>query len=736
MYMKKIGLLLLGILSGWTLYAEPTIIKPSVKTPTSFALFLDRTSYEKCREAVEDYRHAVEADGLGTYIIYDDWQSPEAVRTIILELAAGKMPLEGVAFAGEIPIVMTRDAQHLSSAFKMNQQADWKRSSIPSDRYYDDFDLRFEFVKRDEEKPLYFYYSLAADSEQYLESDIYSARIRPIVREGTDQYESLSAYFRKAAAAHRTSERLDDIFVFCGHGYNSESYASWSGEQIALHEQLPSMTRPGHRIFGTTFEDRYPMKYYVLQYLQDGAVDVALLHHHGSSDMQYINGSEKVSSPRMSIAAVQRYLRGKVRDSEHPEKTVEEYAASLDVPHNWFADTEETRIADSLYNRDMDIYIDDVYKAQPNARFVMFDACYNGSFHLDEYIAGAYLFNSGRTVATMGNSVNSLQDKWPDRYLGLLACGVRLGTWARHTYYLESHLIGDPTLRFEDAESCSGLNEALILYKSDDGYWLDMLKKTDLPDLQSIALRKLNANHYAHIADLLYETFISSRYGVVRMECLELMSRKGGPRFKTMVASALNDDYELVRRFAAQYLGMCGDDSLIVPAVESLLKDVLSTRVAYHVTDVLSFFDPDKLKAEIERRYAETPTAAYGARNKQALFERLARTQENVTNNMRDIFDESKPLKRRISNVQNYRNYHYHYMVPRLLELASDTTQPEELRIATVEALGWFRLSYRCSEIAECCLQLQKNDSSAAVRNEALKTLKRLDSDEVTGRND
>ena len=148
------------------MYAEPIIIKPSVKTPTSFALFLDRTSYEKCREAVEDYRHAVEADGLGTYIIYDDWQSPEAVRTIILELAAGKMPLEGVAFAGEIPIVMTRDAQHLSSAFKMNQQADWKRSSIPSDRYYDDFDLRFEFVKRDEEKPLYFYYSLAADSEQ------------------------------------------------------------------------------------------------------------------------------------------------------------------------------------------------------------------------------------------------------------------------------------------------------------------------------------------------------------------------------------------------------------------------------------------------------------------------------------------------------------------------------------------------------------------------------------------
>jgi len=36
---------------------------------------------------------------------------------------------------------MIRDAQFLTSAFKMDQKRPWQQSSIPSDRYYDDFDF-------------------------------------------------------------------------------------------------------------------------------------------------------------------------------------------------------------------------------------------------------------------------------------------------------------------------------------------------------------------------------------------------------------------------------------------------------------------------------------------------------------------------------------------------------------------------------------------------------------------
>ena len=500
--MKKLFTLLFAIASA-TAYAEPTEVAPSVKTPTSFAVFIDRASYDRCREAVEAYRAAVQADGLGTYIICDDWQSPDEVRERILALASDKrMPLEGVVFVGDVPIAMLRDAQHLSSAFKMNQAADRKKSSIPSDRFYDDFDLKFDFIDRDADNPLYFYYSLRHDSAHHIRSDIYSARIKPVVREGVDKYEALSAYLRKAAAEHGAANRLDHMFVFCGHGYNSEAYDAWAGEQVALREQIPSMRRSGHRIACCTFETRFPMKRYLLQHLQDETLDIAICHHHGSPEVQYLNGYQDVSDARASIANVKRYLRSKTVGYDDAEKRIGDYMNSLDVPRSWFDMSDSTRMVDSLYNRELDIDLLDIYEAEPAARFVMFDACFNGSFHLDEYVAGAYIFGRGKTVVAMANSVNSLQDKWPDRYIGLLACGVRVGQWARGTFYLESHIIGDPTLRFENAESVGGFNEAMTLRARDDKYWLNTLRKSDYPDIQAYALRldvpRVALRHGAH----------------------------------------------------------------------------------------------------------------------------------------------------------------------------------------------------------------------------------------------
>ncbi|MDZ7635917.1 MAG: hypothetical protein U5L72_16375 [Bacteroidales bacterium] len=70
---------------------------------------------------------------------------------------------------------MLRDAQHLTSAFKMDQERyPWHRSSIPSDRFYEDFDLEFTFLKADT-NGLYFYYSLNPSSVQVLTPQILTA---------------------------------------------------------------------------------------------------------------------------------------------------------------------------------------------------------------------------------------------------------------------------------------------------------------------------------------------------------------------------------------------------------------------------------------------------------------------------------------------------------------------------------------------------------------------------------
>lgn len=168
-------------------YAQQ-IIKPGVKTPTTFAIVVDSTSYENAKSALEAYKQSVEADGLGTYLLVHNWKSPEQIRELLIQLHSDrKSPLEGCVFVGDIPIPMLRDAQHLTSAFKMDQKHDWKESSVPSDRFYDDFELKFDFLKQDADIPLYFYYSLRADSKQYLSPDIYSARIKPLELEGVDK---------------------------------------------------------------------------------------------------------------------------------------------------------------------------------------------------------------------------------------------------------------------------------------------------------------------------------------------------------------------------------------------------------------------------------------------------------------------------------------------------------------------------------------------------------------------
>ena len=160
---------------------------------------------------------------------------------------------------------MIRDAQHLTSAFKMNQTADWKVSSVPSDRFYDDFSLRFDFIKQDANKPLYHYYSLRSDSKSRLAPDIYSGRIKPVEVVGTDKYRLLSDFLMKAVREKLAANNvLDHLSMARGHGYNSQDKQAWAGEQLALREQMPRLFRPGGTVKFLDYDDLYPLKPIIL----------------------------------------------------------------------------------------------------------------------------------------------------------------------------------------------------------------------------------------------------------------------------------------------------------------------------------------------------------------------------------------------------------------------------------------------------------------------------------------
>ena len=189
---KLLTLLLSAVIGVNALHAQQ-IEKPSITGNSSVAVIADTKTYEMCREQISLYKQTIESEGLPVFVVADDWQTPEQVRAQLKQLY-DQHALEGCVFIGDIPIFLTQYAQHLTSAFKMDQRAHPLRDcSVPSDRYYDDFDLIFDRIEGEPNQGLLHFFTMSPDSPQYIECDIYSARIKPQKSNG-DPYKQISAY--------------------------------------------------------------------------------------------------------------------------------------------------------------------------------------------------------------------------------------------------------------------------------------------------------------------------------------------------------------------------------------------------------------------------------------------------------------------------------------------------------------------------------------------------------------
>jgi len=129
------------------------------------AIVVDKATYDNCKNSIDGFAGSVMTDGLVPIIMVDKWGVPDSLRAELYKLYVEKN-LEGAVFIGNIPVPMIRNGQHLSTAFKMDQRRAWEDSSIPSDRFYDDFDLKFEYIKRDSVHTLFHYYNLSDDSPE------------------------------------------------------------------------------------------------------------------------------------------------------------------------------------------------------------------------------------------------------------------------------------------------------------------------------------------------------------------------------------------------------------------------------------------------------------------------------------------------------------------------------------------------------------------------------------------
>ncbi len=710
--------------------SDATVVDPTIEGETSFAIVVDHTTYDTINDAVYAYRASVEQDGLPSYIVINDWKNPGIIRDILIELAGKQPELEGAVFIGDIPVPMIRDAQHLTTAFKLDQARDWTRSSVPSDRFYDDFDLEFTYISQDTSNRLLHYYSLDAGSPQRIERDIYSARIVPPVSDET-RYKRIEEYLYKVVDEKSKQHDLQDVLTYSGHGYHSEALSAWEGMLIFLNEQFPQVYGPDGTIKNYYHTRGGSLKATLLRELQNPALDMAIFHAHGGNEAQYLMGQERARSVDQYVEQIKRFLRTRLRRTQGDEASIAEvkrsYEERFGIPEEWFegAFVDSVITEDSLVSAQRDIYADDIKMISPQPRFMIFDQCFNGNFTADNYIAGKYVFSDGRTLAGVGNSVNVLQDVWSYELTGLISHGVRLGVWHQRHNTLETHLFGDPTFRY-DSNGDIDLNAKLTQNHQDISFWRDLIDH-DIPVLRALAVHKL-FNHFGDEFEKelvsVYENDISA---TVRMQALKYLAVLRSPAFEEIVKKSISDPHELIRRKSAYWMGEIGKEEYIPYLVEARITDV-SERVSYNARYSLDKINPElAYKAAVE--YINT--LAYTGdiddlemRHVNIYRNSLEQWDENLFS---VIVDEAADTGSRIRALRRFRLYNYQKAIPSIITVARNSETDAEVRVTAFEVMGWYTFSHNRDKLIEICDEvLNQPDVPQSVADEALKTLNRL----------
>lgn len=696
---------------------------------TALAIVIDKETLSHTTAAVNAYKEMLEKEeGLHVHLLSGNWQRPEDIRSALMELSKTKPVLEGAVLIGNIPIPMVRNAQHLTTALKVDERKyTLQRTAVPTDRFYDDFDLQFRFVKQDEKNTALFYYELEETCPQIIRSDIYTSRILSY-KEGNGRYDDINRYLLKAVSARKIKEPLDQLLSFTGAAYNSASLAAWLEEKPALEELFPQAFTDPSRNHYLNFRMEPFIKARLFSELQRKGLDMAIMTAHGEKDLQHLSPIPPAEDWEDTYANLQFLLRSDyrkaVRRGQKPEAYKQAYQRRYGIPESWYdgvLENDSLQLSDSLFNAAADIVTTDVEQLSQQARVIILNACGNAAIQHPDNIANAYLFNNGNTLVVQGNTINVLQDKWVLQQMGALHLGVRAGLWSYRINTLESQLLGDPTWHFAPP-SANTLNTQLVLQRENKTLWQSLLQgKT--PALQTIALQQFPVN-----APLLLKTFQSSPSANVRMQCLYLAVQTNDTSVRRQIlTAALQDNYELVRRKAADWIAKDGSSYFITPLVTLALQRPDDERVMYNVYKALALMDWDRVYNTVNEQ-----VNAAGYLYNRASF--LSKWQKKIESDkttahtaLEKISNNDATEEVRIQAIRSLRNGNYHPLVPELVEVALNKNTPPLIRQHLFEAFGWFTLSYQKDKLlAACNTAISNSNEDKNVQQEAEQTKRRL----------
>ena len=756
--MKKILLAIVSVCLAATVTAQNIKLeKPTSKKGNTFAIVIDNGTFEACKAQVYAYRDALQDDGLKTYILRGDWDSPMQVRTELQKLYKKAKNFEGIVLIGDIPVAMVRNAQHMTTAFKMDEDKfDRNESSVGSDRFYDDLNLDFEYLGRDSVDTDFFYYNLKTDCAQHLNPTYYSARIKYPAELGGDKYEAIGIFLEKAVNAKKTGENLDNIVTFAGHGYNSDCLITWLDESVTLEENFQFVKNSSRNLKQLNFRHEDYMKYRLFDELQRPEVDAIFFNEHGSIDKQHISELPAQETPQdyvnkyrhgwgwdagpydiLSKEVAKRKKAGMSNEDAdaYAKRLIDTLCTDFHVTPKFFEDwwktqnmtPEERKAANEKAKEDRRLIIIDLKDLKgfnPQPYFVMFNACYNGSFHRKGNISGYYIFGNGRTVVCQGNTVNVLQDKWTYECVGIISLGARIGEYNRLVATLEGHLIGDPTFHFNSGADFD-FKGVIAANRTNAAYWRSQLD-SPYPAVQNVAMRMLRDLNQISSEEIL-QKMKDSKFGTVRMECLTLLSRMDNDHFVEALKLGLKDRYEVVRRRAADLCGRNGDPRVFETMMDVFVNYPEAKRVNYNISTNFLNVNHQALKDALEK---VKPTMTY-LNNDEVVDEvskSIARNQKRYDATVKEIFDKSAKESERISDIRMTRTYNLHEASPEFLNMLTDQENSLKVKLNVAEALGWYIYSYRRQEIIDGCQKIlaENSDLEPELRAEITQTINRL----------
>ena len=728
-YRKPFFVLLAGVL---LLSAAPgrsqTFENPSIQGSSSFAVITDSRTARECRPQMTAYKQTLEAEGLPVYIVSHDWTTPEQVRDVLRKLYA-ENALEGCVFIGDVPIAMITKAQHLTSAFKMDERDHpLHETSVPSDRFYDDFDLQF-VPQGTPSQGLFHYYEMSPDSPQYISCDIYSGRIKAQKAYG-DPYKQIARYLEKAVAEHRDATPFDQFVSYTGHGSYSNSLIAWRDEQQLLDEQFGNVFSRTHNAKFLRYSMQPFVKESLIREVRRDDVDMMVFHEHGMPHRQYLSGTPYVESAEDAAAEMQRSLRELARRPGSGRESAAKRAAEKGLDSIVVQPGRGARKCPSRLDRRP------AHGHHPRRgrshrpecplrglRRLLQRRLPRGRFHRRTLHHGSGTLR--HDVRQQRQRASGQVGFRPAGTAGRRAAHRR--AWAKNIHILESHVIGDPTYRFKAAHPELDINSMAL--KRNNGFWLGQLDNA-IPDIQNLAMIRLWENDYPQLPAILLDKCSESPYSVVRYNAFRLLESLNGPEYKQALMLAAYDRFEFLRRIAVTRMGRIGDEAFISVLIDVYVRDRNAARIVFNISEAIRCFDKQQVEKAIETYFADKNF--YHAREeKQELLDKLIERNELSPgeSSTREILDPQGKPRWRQARISFLKNRPYHQHVTEYLTLLGDEQVPEILRVRMAEALAWFNLSVRRHEIADAGRKLlARGNCSPELAKEVQRMINRVES--------